>query len=275
MSRKLTVVKGGPPAEPPQRSYADFEKWQRVEYNLCRLGHKISERIEALEENPTDSVAVNSANGILLSYSTARIQRMLDEYQKGYEWYERDELYDCDEDGHRHIKHHVIAKHVAALLGSFPVAPHSPEVFVKRMIEEIVVADPSATQLEKACRKTIRQSKFPDISSLLEALEYEDDGFSCGIGDLTDEYDGETVIQSSYRDLEKLVSQVDIAKREAEALKCAHTGKVSRFNVGDRVSHYRYGAGSVVSLFCEHVTVKFDDRGTKRTADEFLEPMQG
>ena len=76
-----------------------------------------------------------------------------------------------------HVRRHVIAEHVAALLGSFPVAPHSPEVFVRRMIEEIVVLDPWASDIERGCRRLIRKSGFPDIATLIKAIQ-EGDGLT-------------------------------------------------------------------------------------------------
>ena len=53
MSRKLSVVKpGGPPANPPQRSYLDFEKFVKLERDLCEFNDRLFKALDKLEDNP-------------------------------------------------------------------------------------------------------------------------------------------------------------------------------------------------------------------------------
>jgi hypothetical protein len=57
-------------------------------------------------------------------------------------------------------------------IGAYPNAgPHSPEIYIPRIIEEIVAAEPCAIALEAACRRLVRTCKFPPtVVEVLEAL---------------------------------------------------------------------------------------------------------
>lgn len=272
MSRKLTVVKpGGPPANPPQRSYLDFEKFVKLEHDLCKFNDDLNRALNNLEDDPVKGEW--RAEMTLKETTEEKLRKNIEAYIRGAEWYERDELYEKDEDGRLHVKRHVIAEHIAALLGSFPVAPHSPEVFVRRMIEEIVVLDPWASDIERGCRQMIRKSKFPDIAALIKAIE-EDDGIHSFIDDVIDreEYDEYQII-GTYRELAAELGKAQFAIEEAKELKePIHASYVSGFKRGDRVSHVKFGAGEVVQLCGKQITVRFDASGIKTVIDRFLEP---
>jgi hypothetical protein len=271
MSRKLSVVKqGGPPANPPQRSYLDFEKFVKLERDLCEFNDRLFQALEKLEDNPAAGAWFAE---MVLKMPEEKLRRDIEDYIKAAAWYERDELYEADEDGRQHVRRHVIAEHVAALLGSFPVAPHSPEVFVRRMIEEVVVFDPWASNLERGCREMIRKAKFPDIATLLRAIG-EDDSTESFVEDLLErDASGEYQIIVTYRELAAELGKAKFAIEEAKELKePIHISHVSRFKRGDRVSHLRFGAGEVVQLLGKQISVRFDEGGLKTVIDRFLEP---
>ena len=273
MSRKLTVVKqGGPPAQPPERLYVDFDKWTKLETELCEFNDNLFKALIKLEDNPADGSWF--AETILKTMTEDRLRRKIEAYIKGAAWYERDELYERDEDGELHVRRHVIAEHVAGLLGSFPVAPHSPEVFVRRMIEEIVVLDPWASDIDRGCRKLIRQSKFPDIAALIKAIK-EGDGTESFIDDAIDrEENDEYQIIGTYRELAAELEKAKFAIEEAAELKKPiRISETSQFKRGDRVSHLRFGLGEVTQTFGHQICVRFDKGGVKTVIERFLEPV--
>lgn len=272
MSRKLTVLKpGGPPALPPERSYVDFDKWTQIETELCQFNETLFKALNKLEDNPADGAWW--AEMALAEMSENKLRRKVETYIKGAKWYERDELYEQDEDGELHVKRHVIAEHVAALLGSFAVAPHSPEVFVRRMIEEIVVLDPWASDIERGCRRLIRKSGFPDIAKLIKAIQ-KGDGTNTFIDDAIerDEETGEYQIVATYRELGAALDNAKLAIEEAAELKKPiRINGTSRFKPGDRVSHLRFGTGEVIQALGSQFVVRFEG-GLKNVIDRFLEP---
>jgi hypothetical protein len=271
MSRKLTVVKpGGPPAQPPQRSYVDFEKFVKLEHELCKYHDAIQEALNGLAVDPVKGEW--RARVTFQEMTENNLRKKVEAYIKGASWYERDELYDEDEDGDLHVKRHVIAEHVAAMLGSFPVAPHSPEVFVRRMIEEIIVLNPWASDIERGCRQLIRKSKFPDIAALIETIS-QSDGTKSFIDDLIerDEDTGEYWIVGMHRELVQELNQATLAIEEAKELKeTIRLSDVSRFKPGDRVRHLRFGRGEVDRTLGKTVAVKFDDGRRTSVIDRFL-----
>jgi hypothetical protein len=273
MSRKLTVGKpGGPPANPPQRSYLDFEKFMALEHDLCKFSRSLHKALDGLDENPFKGEW--RAQCALQEMTEDKLRKNVEAYIKGAAWYERDELYETDEDGATHVRRHVIAEHVAALLGSFPVAPHSPEVFVRRMIEEIVVLDPWASDLEHGCRQMIRKSKFPDIATLMDTLQEDEGGSFIDEVIERDEETGEYQIIITYRELAAELEKAKLAIEEAKELeKPIRCNEVSRFKRGNRVSHLRYGEGDVSETHGKQIVVKFDTSGLHSVIDRFLEPV--
>jgi DNA helicase-2/ATP-dependent DNA helicase PcrA len=49
------------------------------------------------------------------------------------------------------------------------------------------------------------------------------------------------------------------------------TGATSRFAVGDRVFHIKFGNGNVVMVDGNKLTIQFDKAGEKRVVDSFVE----
>jgi DNA helicase II / ATP-dependent DNA helicase PcrA len=55
-------------------------------------------------------------------------------------------------------------------------------------------------------------------------------------------------------------------------LVASSTGHNSQFNVGDRVVHQRFGAGTVTHVDGNKLTIEFESAGRKRVVDSFVEP---
>jgi hypothetical protein len=172
------------PAKPARRSLADFDKWLALGRELDDWCEKYWDLLPRLqkdelywEEYPADedgdSIKMQWRPSQLAGYWLHKGRReeliaQVAKFDAGWALYNGDELYEAD----GHIRHQVICEKVAALLGAYPNAvPHSPEVFVPRLIEEIAAADPSAVQLEAACRRLVRTCTFlPTVAEVLKAL---------------------------------------------------------------------------------------------------------
>jgi hypothetical protein len=171
----LSVVSSPPPpAKPPARAYADFDKWLDLAAELESYGHEVREIIARLKSG-NDPAAVMEGSRLLASRPRDKLAAQVAKVIEGEEFYNRDELYDWDHEGDSDavLFRRVIAEQVGLLLGSYPNAvPHDPEAFVLMMIEEIARAEPSAIDLERACRSLRRTLKFPPtIPEMLEAIE--------------------------------------------------------------------------------------------------------
>jgi hypothetical protein len=133
-------------------------------------------------------------------------RRQVAKFCAGWDFYDREELYDKAKGTQWRLARRAICEQVSALLGSFPNAPQTPEVFVPTLIEELVAANPTAVQLEAACRWLRRNCTFvPSVGEILKAIRkpkmvpcwdafYEDDT-------------GERNIIWAHKELEKAVAQ--------------------------------------------------------------------
>ena len=54
-------------------------------------------------------------------------------------------------------------------------------------------------------------------------------------------------------------------------LVASSTGETSRFSVGDRVFHLKFGNGNIASIDGNKLTIDFDKAGQKRVLDSFVE----
>jgi hypothetical protein len=179
----LTVVPL-PPAKPKPRSLADFDKWLALGIKLETIYERFGELdLEVEEDTPytaTDkhgrTIPLGSPRGsarrLLREWPRDKLAAKVAKFVEGWEFYDRNELYEKDDDGVLQLRHHVICEQVATLLGTFPnAAPHSPEVYTPRLIEEIVAANPGAIQLEAACRWLLRNCTFlPTVAEMLKAI---------------------------------------------------------------------------------------------------------
>jgi hypothetical protein len=153
------------PATRGKREYRDFD-------DFARLGKTLVERF--------DDVVVrgNADDGTTLP--------MIKAFWVETAFFDRDTLYEetkkkrpnhvgCHTD--RQITRRVVSEEISLLIGGFPNAgPHSPKVYTRMMIEEIVAANPTAVALEGACREIRRTKTFaPSIPELLEALRQHEE----------------------------------------------------------------------------------------------------
>jgi hypothetical protein len=100
----------------------------------------------------------------------------LAKYEEGWAFYEREEQYGEKYDKAKgtewRLARRIIFEQVASLLGSCAGAPQVPEVYTPMLIEEIVAANPTAVQLEAACRWVRRNCTFaPSIAEMLKASQ--------------------------------------------------------------------------------------------------------
>src|SRR5262249_2786879 len=101
---------------------------------------------------------------------------------------------------------------VAALIGAFPNAgPHSPEMFTKMLIEEIIATKPHPIVLESACREIRRTKTFvPVIAELLKVLN-EQSSLWCSRWERIDE------IEWYYEQLNESIEEATKVQAEAKA----------------------------------------------------------
>jgi hypothetical protein len=121
--------------------------------------------------------------------SVARLQASYDEFDRYWKMFERDELYRQRKQRwvkrpnggyytEREITRRVVLEKIGLLIGSFPNAtPHSIEVYVGMLAEEIIAADPSVSGLEATFREIRRSKTFlPTIAEVLKEF-YQQEAF--------------------------------------------------------------------------------------------------
>jgi hypothetical protein len=183
----LSIVSQPPP---PARVYADFDKWLTLGLDLDALYRRSSEVLTGLEDGNEpywETVAEPSkgrrglqvetcpsaqAKGILHKWPKEKLAAKVAKFVDGWEFYEREEQYEAKGDNTKwRLSRRVVCEQVSALLGSFPNAPQVPEVYTRRIIEELVAANPSAVQLEAACRRLVRNcTVVPSVAEALKAI---------------------------------------------------------------------------------------------------------
>jgi hypothetical protein len=171
------------PAPAPAPDYADFDDFRARARFIGRDWKVLNDTNEALElalekyeqhnvwedlQKGLDAVARCGVGANIkaefIRWEAARTQI-----------FDPDSLYDTImRDGHERtrLKRRVVEDQVALLIGSFPNGqPHTPAIYSAMLITEILATDPSAIDLEAACR-TIRRTKsfLPSIKEALEVL---------------------------------------------------------------------------------------------------------
>ncbi len=193
----------GVPAQPPQhRSYGSFDAWVELGGRLAGYYRELIAVIGGIEtEDATEpdinakswpwserpetrlrrrTALVRAAQTLLARWPANEIENAVAAFAEGCSHYERDALYEPPD--RRIVSRKFVAARVAMLLGAYPAgSPSDPDIYTRRMIEEIVAVDPTATQVECATRVWIRTSKFlPAPGELLDAVrgartpEYDD-----------------------------------------------------------------------------------------------------
>jgi len=196
----LTVVPQ-PPAKPVARSLADFDNWlalgNKLSAHWCKLSHLLRrvkgqwgppnrpyfETIETgdgelLMDGDGEPVQIECipserAKVVMAAWRLDKLTADVARFVKGWEVHNPAALYEPEDDYPRgHLRHDVICRQVALLLGAFPNAgPHAPETYTPLLIEEIVAADPDAIRLEAAMRRLRREKTFvPTIAEVLKAI---------------------------------------------------------------------------------------------------------
>lgn len=162
------------PAVEAKREWRDFDAFVRLAGELIRIADL------GLAGDPmTQAAEIWRAKNLLANWET--VERMYRRYDKAREFYEREELYEMTKQPQQNLvgthtryqlTRRVVSEQVAMLIGSFPNStPHSPEMYTRMLVEEIVTANPSATALEATCRQIKRTMKFvPTIAELLVML---------------------------------------------------------------------------------------------------------
>jgi hypothetical protein len=187
-------AKSGVPAQQPaDRSYGSFDAWIRLGNRVADYYHSLIEAIGALEAEdakpPPDINAkswlwadmpearrkrrgalVTAAEALLVQWPANEVADAVATFAEGHAHYERDGLYeppDCQV-----VSRKFVASRIAMLLGGYPAGtPSDPDIYTRRLVEELIAVEPTATQVEAATRVWIRTSKFlPAPCELLGAL---------------------------------------------------------------------------------------------------------
>src|SRR5262245_30453033 len=141
----------------------------------ARDGEAMAREIERVDEmlcNARQKKKPGIAQKLQETGALDRCKNLDDRFEIGFRYFERAELYAGDYD---ELKRHVVAQHIAILLGAYPNAgPHNPEIYTRVLVEDVHAAKPSASALEATCRKLRRTSKFvPTVAELLAVLAEE------------------------------------------------------------------------------------------------------
>jgi hypothetical protein len=201
--RKAGRNKGDVTSRPPPRHpYGDFDQWVELGARLAEYYHELIDVIESirgedastpapdakswpLSESPEPKLkrcaALNvAAQTLLARFSAADLADALATFADGHRRYEGDEYYDPPE--HQVVSRRFVAERIAMMAGAFPNAsPGNPALYTYKLVEEMIAADATATQVEWTTRKLAREQVFlPTLPELLRTLraartpEYDD-----------------------------------------------------------------------------------------------------
>jgi hypothetical protein len=155
-----------------------------------------------------------------------------------------------------------VAKQVALLLGSFPT--HNvpdPKVFTRMLIEEVAATYASWECLECAFRKIRRTSKtVPSIAAVLAVIEEEELAWGERNLDMSFAIKALRRVRKDMLALEAL-KRIQASGQNAEAA----------IPLNARVTHIKFGIGTVVSAKEQQIGVKFDCGQEKLLLASFLE----
>jgi hypothetical protein len=187
---------------PAYRSYATFDAWLELGGRLAGYYRELVDVIEGLEAEDASAPAsdakswswsegpaarlkrrtalVRATQMLLVRFPADEIENAVAAFAEGHSHYERDALYEAPD--RRILSSKFVASRIALLLGAYPAGtPSDPDVYTRRLVEEVIAVEPTATQVEAATRVWIRTSKFlPAPSELLGAVraartpEYDD-----------------------------------------------------------------------------------------------------
>jgi hypothetical protein len=177
------------PCRPPTHRYHDFDNWIALGLDLVAYYAALVDCIESLEaadakpsepwlwsERPEARLKRRlaldeAAQALLARFSAAELDAAVAEFGAGWRWFERGDNYEGPRD-RRVVSIDFVAGRVAMLIGAFPSGtPTSPDVFARRLIEEILCLEVTASRIELATRTLIRTRKFlPAISEVLATV---------------------------------------------------------------------------------------------------------
>jgi hypothetical protein len=172
-AKAMPLKAGVPMVKSPKVPAVKAKVAYRVFDDVEHLADVIVRRFVGLEKSDPDA---------------AEWMPMLQQFFDAVEYFERDQLYEQTKDLRRRtvgrtehntyatpLSRRVVSEQVSLLIGGFPNTGSvgSPEVYTKMLVEEIIVANPSAMALESVCRQLRRTKTFlPAIAEVLEVLGY-------------------------------------------------------------------------------------------------------
>jgi hypothetical protein len=176
------------PAPKVKREWREFDDFIALAETLKSRVDGLWKHVEAIpdvfdDDDDEQPSAIALANAMYILRGEKLDERRMREFDELLEYFEREELYEptkgkkmtpdllgCHND--RVISRRVVSEQVGMLIGSFPNAgPHSPEVYTRMLIEEIIAAKPSAVALEACCREIRRTKTFiPTVAEVLKVL---------------------------------------------------------------------------------------------------------
>lgn len=186
-------AKSGVPAHPPaDRSYGSFDAWVRLGNRVADYYVSLTETIERFDAEDSTAPVIDAkstrwrdmpeerlkrrdalvaaAEALLVRWPSGELADAVAVFAAGHKHYERDELYEPPD--RQIVSRRFVASRIAMLLGAYPAgSPSDPDIYTRRLVEELIAVEPTATQIEAATRTWIRTSKFlPAPCELLGAL---------------------------------------------------------------------------------------------------------
>jgi hypothetical protein len=226
LSVNVPVVKSPAlaPAIRQSPDYAEFDEFVKIADRMVSGYERvrdIGEAIDnAIDENKPLERLIERAQYVLREKNHyLQLHKQFLAYERIY----NDEKRFYEKGGKWVIQKRIVTEKVAVLIGSFPNAkPHSPEVYSRALVEEVIAAKPHAIVLESACRHLRRDKKYKFLPAISEVLEVIDEQGSlwCPRWEAgADENDEGGGIPWAFQRLESLLPEAKavVEKRKAEA----------------------------------------------------------
>jgi hypothetical protein len=159
------------PTAPPTRRRSDFDRWIDVGADLAAHYGRLTDVLEKLNEEASPA-ALLEAESLLARWPEDQLRDAVMKFIEARDWYERDEIYDEDTSGELVVSAKFVAERIGIMLTAIPSAsPANGPAYARLLIEEVLGADATATQVEFATRQLARtQTRTPSLAALLRAI---------------------------------------------------------------------------------------------------------
>jgi hypothetical protein len=175
----VAMVKSAPVAKP------NFQELAKAGDELIRYQDELEAGTAKVESHAYDSKTLSeleAARSSVIAFRS-RVAGTLASFEQGVEAYNSAGYDNYRDDDNEQLSRRFIGEHIAKMIGACAVAPHSPEMYARVMIEAIVEerieedgceCEPMVLAIEAAFRQVVRRTNkstfAPSLPVVLEAL---------------------------------------------------------------------------------------------------------